>query len=232
MIKKHKGKILLGFALLLLLVVSFFAGEPLEKTENVSQIVQSETVLEEKPVSAEANVSAEPVQTENEEKQAAEEKEVSKGPENEPKTESIAPLEEPEEVLPAQKNDVPTCSLVVRCDSVFEHLDDLKDGKEEILPKDGIILNAENISFSEGESAFDVLKRELRARGIHLEFVETPMYNSVYIEGIANLYEFDCGNLSGWMYQVNGIRPTYGCSQYILKNQDRIEFFFSADWRE
>ena len=38
------------------------------------------------------------------------------------------------------------------------------------------------------------------------------MYNSAHIEGINNLYEFDCGELSGWMYKVNGWFPNYGCS--------------------
>ncbi len=40
------------------------------------------------------------------------------------------------------------------------------------------------------------------------------MYNSYYVEGIGNLYEFDCGKESGWMYKVNGRFPNYGCSSY------------------
>jgi len=63
---------------------------------------------------------------------------------------------------------------------------------------------------------------------IHFEFVKTPAYNSVYIEGIGNLYEFDLGDTSGWLYSVNGIEPRYGCSDYILKNGDRVEFWYST----
>lgn len=74
-----------------------------------------------------------------------------------------------------------------------------------------------------------VLKRETRASKIHMEFVFTPMYNSAYIEGIHNLYEFDCGNLSGWMYKVNGWFPNYGCSRYMLKNGDVIEWVYTCD---
>ena len=36
---------------------------------------------------------------------------------------------------------------------------------------------------------FNVLQREMRKAGIHMEFEDTPMYNSAYIEGINNLYE-------------------------------------------
>ena len=43
-----------------------------------------------------------------------------------------------------------------------------------------------------------------------------------YIEGINNLYEFDCGEQSGWMYSVNGWFPNYGCSRYQLKDGDVV----------
>lgn len=57
----------------------------------------------------------------------------------------------------------------------------------------------------------------------------TPIYNSAYIEGIGNLYEFDCGELSGWMYKVNGWFPNYGCSRYRLKSGDRVEWVYTCD---
>ena len=50
-----------------------------------------------------------------------------------------------------------------------------------------------------------------------------------YIEGIHNLYEFDCGDLSGWMYKVNGWFPNYGCSRYQLKQGDVIEWVYTCD---
>ncbi len=31
--------------------------------------------------------------------------------------------------------------------------------------------------------------------------------DSVYVEGINNIYEFSCGEQSGWMYEVNGVYP-------------------------
>ncbi len=55
------------------------------------------------------------------------------------------------------------------------------------------------------------------------------MYNSAYIEGINNLYEFDCGSLSGWMYKVNEWFPNYGCSRYELKNGDDVVWCYTCD---
>jgi len=62
-----------------------------------------------------------------------------------------------------------------------------------------------------------------------MEYTSNPMFNSVYIAGINNLYEFDCGELSGWMYRVNGWFPNYGCSAYTLKQGDVIEWLYTCD---
>ena len=140
--------------------------------------------------------------------------------------------EQKEEIIQEEENvedDRLTCTLYVHCSSVLENIHKLKENKKDLIPKDGIILKEIKVEFFPDESVFDVLYRELKNNNIHFEFVKTPAYNSAYIEGIANLYEFDCGELSGWLYKVNGIKPTYGSSQYKVNNNDRIEFFYSCD---
>lgn len=122
-----------------------------------------------------------------------------------------------------------TCTLSVRCDTILTNLDSLKDEKLSFVPKDGVIFAEEEVVFYEGESVFNVLLREMKRSKIHFEFVNTPVYNSAYIEGIGNLYEFDCGELSGWMYKVNGWFPNYGCSRYLLSAGDKIELVYTCD---
>ena len=56
--------------------------------------------------------------------------------------------------------------------------------------KDGIILKKQKVQFKEGESVYDVLVKVCKENNIHMESSWTPMYNSAYIEGINNLYEF------------------------------------------
>ena len=125
-----------------------------------------------------------------------------------------------------------TCTLSVRCDTVLDNLAYLDSEKVEIIPEDGIIFNEKTVTFYEGETVFNLLQREMKKNKIHMEFVNTPIYNSSYIEGIANLYEFDCGELSGWLYKVNGWFPNYGCSRYALKQGDKVEFVFTCDFGE
>ena len=122
-----------------------------------------------------------------------------------------------------------TCTLSISCASIFNHLDQLAAEKRAILPEDGMIMAAERVTFSAGETVFDVLLRETQARKIHMEFENTPLYQSSYIEGIHNLYEFDCGDLSGWMYCVNGWFPNYGCSRYYLEEGDQVQWLYTCD---
>ena len=122
-----------------------------------------------------------------------------------------------------------TCTLSVRCDTILENIAWLDKEKVDIVPKDGVIFAEKAVTFYEGESVFNLLIREMKKNKIHMEFENTPIYNSAYIEGIANLYEFDCGELSGWMYKVNGWFPNYGCSRYQLKNGDKVEWVYTCD---
>lgn len=120
-------------------------------------------------------------------------------------------------------------SLAVRCDTLLDNMDSIAPEKIQSVPEDGLILPETEVEFSDGESVFDVLKRELKRRNIHFEFTNNAMYDSAYIEGIGNLYELDAGNLSGWMYRVNGKVPSVGCSQYKLENGDKIEFLYTCN---
>ena len=128
-----------------------------------------------------------------------------------------------------EKDIVNTCTFSIECSTILNNLDMLETEKLEMVPFNGVILNEITVVFYEGESVFDVLQRVCKENKIHMEASWTPMYNSAYIEGIHNLYEFDCGALSGWMYRVNGWYPNYGCSRYQLQDGDVVEWRFTCD---
>lgn len=122
-----------------------------------------------------------------------------------------------------------TCNITILCDTILDNMDNLTAGKEAYVPSNGVILDTSTVEFTEGETVFDVLKRVCEYTGIQLEYSWTPMYDSYYIEGINNLYEFDCGNESGWMYKVNGWFPNYGCSKYMLEDGDTIVWCYTCN---
>ena len=136
----------------------------------------------------------------------------------------------PDEPEPPVENTVPTCTVSISCAAILENLDRLNAEKADLIPADGVLLAPTAVEFTEGESVFNVLKRVCRENKIHMEFSETPVYQSAYIEGIGNLYEFDCGEGSGWMYRVNGEFPNYGCSRYTLADSDTVEWVYTCDF--
>ena len=121
-----------------------------------------------------------------------------------------------------------SCKITIRCDTILNNMGDLEPGKAEFVPEDGVILYPVTVEFESGETVFDVLKRVCNIAGIQLEYSWTPLYDSYYVEGINHLYEFDCGEQSGWMYKVNGWFPNYGCSSYTLKDGDVIVWAYTC----
>ena len=119
-------------------------------------------------------------------------------------------------------------TLIISVASVLNNMEKLPDGKAELVPQNGIVFSS-SVVFYEGESVFNVLQREVRRNRIHMESVNTPIYNSAYVKGINNIYEFDLGESSGWMYSVNGIFPNYGSSRYILSDGDVIKWSYTCD---
>lgn len=122
------------------------------------------------------------------------------------------------------------CYLTISCKPVLDNMGELVSGKEGLIPADGIIYATQEVVFYEGESVFDVLQRETRNNRIHMEYSFNPLFNSSYIEAIHNLYEFDCGSGSGWMYSVNGWFPNYGCSRYVVQEGDEIQWTYTCDY--
>ena len=122
-----------------------------------------------------------------------------------------------------------TVTLKVDCGKVLDNMNLLSKEKHELVPPDGVIFPTTSIAAYEGESVFNVLWREMKQARIHFAFRNTPIYNSAFIEAINNLYEFDAGELSGWMYSVNGRFQSFGCSRYQLEPGDTIEFHYTCD---
>lgn len=122
-----------------------------------------------------------------------------------------------------------SCTISINCATILDNISYCDPEKVELVPEDGWILKPLTVTFYEGESVFNVLQRVCKQQKIHMEYEDTPIYNSAYIEGIHNLYEFDVGELSGWMYKVNEWFPNYGSSRYQLQDGDVICWEYTCD---
>ncbi len=207
--KKHIKIITIAALVVALFVGSFFFGESGEmKDSYVTQDSKAE----------------QPIVTEEIKEEAIVKDEVP--PAEKPQEETSEMPEAKTEVQITEPEKKETVSLVVECTELLSNLDFLKEEKRSLVPGNGIIFSKNEIEIKENESAFDVLKRELISAGIHIEFTLAPVYNSVYIEGINNIYEFDCGERSGWKYSVNGKYLPIASSEYKVQANDKIVFTY------
>ena len=133
-------------------------------------------------------------------------------------------------VLKPDKAKPVTVTLEIRCDTLSYDMSKLENPAiEKYIPKDGTILARTTYKGTTENTVFDALNTLCRNNDIQLDFDYTPVYESYYIKGINYIYEFDGGNLSGWMYKVNDWFPNYGCSSYYLSDGDVIQWVYTCD---
>ncbi len=111
-------------------------------------------------------------------------------------------------------------TMSISCGSIAEQSSD------ERIPDGGIILPETEIGINSGDTVYDVLERAAKKFGIMFDTKGAP---SVYVSGISNIYEFDFGDLSGWLYFVNGESPSVSCAEYSLSGGDFIEWKYTVD---
>lgn len=131
------------------------------------------------------------------------------------------------------REDSETVIISIRCDTILKNYENLDPALRsvEFVPEDGVILPPTEYVLRPGDTVFDILDRAVRYNKIQMEYqgADKNSYGSVYIQGIHYLYEFSCGPLSGWMYRVDGEFPNYGCSKYVLRDGQVIEWVYTCD---
>lgn len=127
------------------------------------------------------------------------------------------------------ENNSISCTISISCATILNNMDQLKPNKKDLVPSDGWILKPQTITVTSGESVYDVLSQICRSNQIHMEATVSSLYQTAYVEGINNIYQFDCGTGSGWNYKVNGSMASVGASAYKVKDGDVIEWKYTCD---
>ena len=143
-----------------------------------------------------------------------------------PGNSSTKPKPENNQTITSQKPKNKTVTIAISCKTAINNGLNKKPGFSH-LPSNGIILQNMKVEFNEGDTVFDILVKVTRKKGIHMEYRGSG--SNTYIEGINNLYEFDGGSNSGWMYSVNGVYPNYGVGAYKVKSSDVIKFNYTCN---
>lgn len=91
----------------------------------------------------------------------------------------------------------------------------------------GVILAPAAYEIEKNETALELLRRITRQHKIQMEYQGSKTF--AYVEGIDNLYEYDHGAESGWMYKVNGEFPSKASGSWIMKPGDTVEWLYTLD---
>ena len=121
-----------------------------------------------------------------------------------------------------------TVTITIRCDTAVNNGMHMESKWAGIVPASGVILPVTTVEIEDGQTVFDVLAYVCSKYKIHISYRGgTSM--GCYVDGINNLFEFDGGRWSGWMYCVNKWYPNYGCGIYYVKPGDVIEWNYTCD---
>lgn len=94
-------------------------------------------------------------------------------------------------------------------------------------PDVGTILDATEVKIEQASSVLDILKKATRKAKMQMEYSGSGA--TAYIQGIDNLYEFDKGPGSGWMYSVNGKYPNKSAGVWSITAGDDIRWLYTED---
>lgn len=120
------------------------------------------------------------------------------------------------------------CYLSIRCDSLQKHMDRVDDSMKKYIPSDGKILSQTAVKMKTGDTAYTILEKVCKAKNIALDAEYSNAFSSQYVRGIGHLYEKQAGDMSGWLYLVNGKLPGWGASRYKLKEGDQVEWVYTC----
>jgi hypothetical protein len=119
-------------------------------------------------------------------------------------------------------------TMMIEAISLLDHADHSNAEKVELLPSDGVIFEDADVPIYEGDTAYDLLTRITKDNEIQMESEELAGLDSVYVMGLANIYEGDCGEMSGWTFTVNGEFSMEAAPQYVVSDGDEIVWSFAC----
>lgn len=97
-----------------------------------------------------------------------------------------------------------------------------------VISSNEVPLPPTKMEIADGDTVLSALIEITQKQKIQMDY-RGGQGASAYVEGIDNVYEFDRGQGSGWMYRVNGIFPDRGAGAVPLLAGDRVEWLYTTN---
>ena len=138
-------------------------------------------------------------------------------------------IKTPEEYYSQSGTGTMRVTVSADCLAALDKMDwiDISVNPAEVIPQDGYVIKSCEVLLPEGASAFDALTAAAREQRVRVDYTGSAW--GTYVRGIGYIYEFGFGELSGWMYRVNGEFPEMSASDFTLSEGDKVEFVYTCD---
>ncbi len=191
-----------------------------EETEKAKEVSKTEKKTEKEKTKATSTSTTKKEEKTSGTKKAAKAKTTKKTTAQKVKKAEAKKAEAKKASQKAQEQNI--CYITVECSAINSKKDKLKEGHESFVPENGLIIPRMKCEFKDGETVYDILERACKTNNVKLSSRNTVY--GIYVSGINNLDEFDCGSASGWVYTVNSKSPPKSCGKYTVSSGDEIIF--------
>ena len=111
-----------------------------------------------------------------------------------------------------------TVTVTIECKTLETVDKDLMDS----VSDNGVMLSDTEIEIAEDKTVIDLLTE------MGIDF----LLSGNLIDSINGLATGDGGEMSGWLFTINGEFPTESADQVVVNDGDKIAFLFTCDWGE
>lgn len=120
------------------------------------------------------------------------------------------------------------CYVTVECKEILSHKDKLVANHEKYIPSNGYLINAYKVEVSSDSTVYSVLKEACKHYNYYIN-AENSAYG-IYIKGINQIDEKDCGRESGWTFSVNSKYPSKSADKVSVCKGDKIKFSYLCEY--
>lgn len=123
-----------------------------------------------------------------------------------------------------------TVTVLAECAAALDNMESIDErvNTADVIPADGVVIAYCEASLPEGATAYDALTLAARQQKVRVDGSGTVY--GVYVSAIGHIAEFGFGDMSGWLYSVNGEYPEVSCGEYRLHDGDAVEFHYTCSY--
>lgn len=123
-----------------------------------------------------------------------------------------------------------TVTVLAECSAALDNMGSIDErvNTADVIPADGVVIAYCEVPLPEGATAFEALTLAARQQQVRVDGSGTVY--GVYVSAIGHIAEFGFGDMSGWLYSVNGEYPEVSCGEYRLHDGDAVEFHYTCGY--